>query len=56
MKEITKIHDIPFGGINGIIAGDFAQLPPAGKVQSLYSGKVSKVQLARQVQSDQDNT
>ncbi|KAF5318409.1 hypothetical protein D9611_013936 [Ephemerocybe angulata] len=55
LKDITTLHDLPFGGVNIIVAGDFAQLPPA-KGLSLYSGEVSKVQLPRQVQGDQDNT
>jgi hypothetical protein len=55
LKEICRQFDIPFGGVSMIVAGDFAQLPPA-KGQALYSGEVSTVQLPRQVQSDQDNT
>ena len=34
------VHDEPFGGINFIFAGDFAQLPPARSGPSLYSGGV----------------
>lgn len=55
LKSITKMDDLPFGGVNIIVAGDFAQLPPA-KGCALYSGEVSKVQLPRQIQSDQENT
>lgn len=55
LKDITQLDDVPFGGINLIVAGDFAQLPPA-KGCALYSGEVSKVQIPRQVQSDQENT
>ncbi|KAF5336919.1 hypothetical protein D9611_002865 [Ephemerocybe angulata] len=55
LKDITLVDDTPFGGINVIVAGDFAQLPPA-KGQPLYSGEVSRSQLARQVQRDQENT
>ena len=33
-------HDEPFGGINFIFAGDFAQLPPARSGPPLYSGNV----------------
>ncbi|KAF5314576.1 hypothetical protein D9611_007202 [Ephemerocybe angulata] len=55
LKDITRMDDSPFGGINMIVAGDFAQLPPA-KGHSLYSGEVSRTQMTRQVQSDQENT
>ncbi|KAH7907982.1 hypothetical protein BJ138DRAFT_973005, partial [Hygrophoropsis aurantiaca] len=44
----------PFGGVNVIFAGDFAQLPPAGKgneAGSLYSGRVG---LARRTVRDQE--
>ncbi len=39
---VFNIYHVPFGGINMIFAGDFAQLPPAygGSGQSLYSGYV----------------
>ena len=33
-------HSKPFGGINFIFAGDFAQLPPAMNAPPLYSGSV----------------
>jgi PIF1 helicase. len=33
-------HDVPFGGINMIFAGDFAQLPPVRIGQALYSTTV----------------
>ena len=33
-------HGKPFGGINFIFAGDFAQLPPAMNAPPLYSGSV----------------
>src|SRR6266404_2848065 len=40
MAKASNDHDLPFGGKNIILAGDFAQLPPvAGKeASSLYSG------------------
>jgi len=34
------VYDEPFGGINFIFAGDFAQLPPARTGAALYSGDV----------------
>ena len=34
------VHEEPFGGINFIFAGDFAQLPPARSGYPLYSGCV----------------
>jgi hypothetical protein len=34
------VHDEPFGGINFIFAGDFAQLPPARSGGPLYAGSV----------------
>jgi hypothetical protein len=34
------VHDEPFGGINFIFAGDFAQLPPARSGAPLYSGSI----------------
>jgi PIF1-like helicase len=34
------VYDEPFGGINFIFAGDFAQLPPARTGATLYSGDV----------------
>lgn len=34
-----SLEDLPFGGINMIFAGDFAQLPPVGG-QPLFSGSV----------------
>jgi hypothetical protein len=34
-----NVHDLPFGGLNIIFAGDFAQLPPVGGAP-LYSGTV----------------
>ena len=43
MAKATGVFDQPFGGINMIFAGDFAQLPPVGGA-SLYSDVV-KTQL-----------
>jgi hypothetical protein len=39
LAKARSIHDVPFGGVNMIFAGDFAQLPPVGAT-SLYSGSV----------------
>ncbi|EAU85285.2 hypothetical protein CC1G_07555 [Coprinopsis cinerea okayama7 len=36
LSKVTGVSDEPFGGINMIFAGDFAQLPPTGG-QYLYS-------------------
>ncbi|KAJ2916281.1 hypothetical protein MD484_g4135, partial [Candolleomyces efflorescens] len=55
LKELCKKFDVAFGGLSMIVAGDFAQLPPAGGL-SLYSGKVSAVLLARQDQEELENT
>lgn len=38
--KARNIHDVPFGGLSAIFAGDFAQLPPTTGA-SLYSGKIS---------------
>ncbi|KAF4617978.1 hypothetical protein D9613_013011 [Agrocybe pediades] len=45
LAELTNVHDKPFGGINVIFAGDFAQLPPISG-SYLYSNSVPKVQSA----------
>jgi hypothetical protein len=39
LAEALNVQDLPFGGINMIFSGDFAQLPPVGG-SSLYSGQV----------------
>lgn len=37
--KARNVHDIPFGGINMIYAGDFAQLPPTGGTR-LFNGSL----------------
>ena len=39
LAKAMNVYDLPFGGINVIFAGDFAQLPPVGGA-ALYSGTV----------------
>jgi hypothetical protein len=39
LAKCLNVLDLPFGGVNMIFAGDFAQLPPVGGA-SLYSGAV----------------
>jgi hypothetical protein len=39
LAKALNVTDLPFGGVNMIFAGDFAQLPPVGGA-SLYSGTV----------------
>ncbi len=36
LAQVMNEFEEPFGGMNMIFAGDFAQLPPVGKVVSLY--------------------
>jgi hypothetical protein len=39
LAKVLGVFDLPFGGMNMIFAGDFAQLPPVGGA-SLYSNQV----------------
>ncbi|KDR65414.1 hypothetical protein GALMADRAFT_81911, partial [Galerina marginata CBS 339.88] len=39
LADLANVHDKPFGGMNMIFAGDFAQLPPVGG-ERLYSDNV----------------
>ena len=43
MAAALRNDGVPFGGINMIFAGDFAQLPPPTKASPLYSHKVGRV-------------
>jgi hypothetical protein len=36
LSQLKGLSDVPFGGINMVFAGDFAQLPPAGRGYALY--------------------
>lgn len=44
LSKVLNISDLPFGGMNMIFAGDFAQLPPpmGGEIVSLYSHSIGK--------------
>ncbi|EAU89804.2 hypothetical protein CC1G_09386 [Coprinopsis cinerea okayama7 len=55
LAHITNKPDLPFGGMNMIFAGDFAQLPPT-KGMSLYSNAMEKVQDARMTRRQQETT
>ncbi|TFK72354.1 hypothetical protein BDN72DRAFT_763451, partial [Pluteus cervinus] len=43
LAEVLKNAEVPFGGMNMLFAGDFAQLPPAigGEYASLYTREIS---------------
>jgi hypothetical protein len=53
--EVLGVFEKPFGGLNVILAGDFAQLAPAGSF-SLYSRAVTLVQSPGQTVTEQENT
>lgn len=51
MCQAMKIDDVPFGGINVIFAGDFAQLPPPGTGYALYSNEIEGCGVVHTTQS-----
>lgn len=53
--EALGVFEQPFGGLNVILCGDFAQLPPV-KGYPLYSRSVSLRQSACQTVGEQENT
>jgi len=54
LAGIFNVHDMPFGGVNIILAGDFAQLPPT-KGSPLYSNTVAKSQNSRMSVFEQES-
>lgn len=54
LSELTNIHDKPFGGLNVIFAGDFAQLPPVGG-RSLYSPQINRHESSSMSVRDQES-
>lgn len=55
LAHIRNVHDVAFGGMNVIFAGDFAQLPPVGG-NALYAANIGKLQTAKMKPRDQENT
>jgi hypothetical protein len=55
LSQVENIHDLPFGGKNMILAGDFAQLPPT-QGKALYNNSVDKMQNFKASVRDQENT
>jgi hypothetical protein len=56
MAKTFNIYEKPFGGMNMIFAGDFAQLPPAMNKPSLYSRSVHTQIQARMSVKQQEAT
>ena len=54
LAQITNTHDVAFGGLNVILAGDFAQLPPVFGL-SLYDGNVETFVNSRMSLRDQES-
>jgi hypothetical protein len=55
LARATNEHDEPFGGINMVFAGDFAQLPPV-KGGALYSRNIGAQLTARMSMKAQEET
>jgi hypothetical protein len=53
--NVLQVYEKPFGGLNVILAGDFAQLPPVSG-QALFSRDVALRQTPRQYDGDQQAT
>ena len=54
LANVCSVNDVPFGGLNMVFSGDFAQLPPAvgGEHVSLYSKSIGAVASDRKSQEE----
>ena len=54
LANVCGVNDVPFGGLNMVFSGDFAQLPPAvGREHvSLYSKSIGAVASDRKSQEE----